>query len=223
MILLFPIDDYERDILREMTDHELTAAAEKDELVLSYPSTDEFLEALDNQEIDPQAYWHKEVNKVYVVTYHVSYKNEEYRVLCHTEYEASLLVKYLVTRSIKTPVTIATYDGSSYTVNEKNDPRLHILDVSELSRRVSAMEADARLHITTPAVFSVTFTYETPLTGKHHYVVECDTDEEAQKIAHDANSVDGIKYVHVYPVKRPTGTNGIRMSAQEYWKMYGNN
>ena len=53
MILLFPIENYNRDKLREMTDHELVTMAEKDELVLTYPSTDEFLEALDNQEIDP--------------------------------------------------------------------------------------------------------------------------------------------------------------------------
>lgn len=209
MILLFPIDDYERDILREMTDHELVTIAEKDELVLTYPSTDEFLETLDNQEIDPQAYWHKEVNQLHVVTYKAYGQKDEYRVLCYTENEARAVYKRIQCCNTHPEAMIShCYDGSDFTMNKKKSKKLHIITITQF--------------LWPSNVFSVTFTYDTPLTGKRHYVVECDTNEEAQKIAHDANTVDGIKYVHTYPVKRPTGTNGVRMTAEDYWKMYGN-
>lgn len=213
MILLFPIENYERDILREMTDHELVTMAEKDELVLTYPSTDEFLEALDNQEIYPQGFWHREVDKVYVVVYSVLFGGKKYAIVCKTKEEVRLAATLL---RLPDPMVMECYDGSFESFLSEDTA---VITLATWLDTIITQNPP----ITQPAIFSVTFTYDTPLTGKRHYVVECDTNEEAQKIAHDANTVDGIKYVHTYPVKRPTGTNGVRMTAEEYWKMYGGN
>lgn len=218
MILLFPINDYERDQLDLLLPNELVGKAAGDPHVLSYAKTSDFLEALDNQEIDPQAYWHREVEEPqYIVSYHLPSNDKDiYRVLCPTKGEAVILVKYLHHWGIEHISTVCRYLGATPDKEDgKNIIWIPIRDVRR-NRNFPVPESSN-------AIFSVTFTYETPLTGKHHYVVECDTDEEAQKIAHDANTVDGIKYVHTYPVKRPTGMNGIRMTAEEYWKMYGSN
>lgn len=225
MVILFPINRIERDQLREQTDDQIVTLSHVldygDEDIPVYETTEEFLTDIDDQSIDPNAYWCVEVRKVYVVSY-APLANKRYRVVCNTPEEARLLATIL--RSPDLTVD-ECYDGHPLTLSDKDDPDTTVLTLSKwlaTSTNSDPSVSKARTPYIQSHIFTVTFTYETPLTGKTRCAVECRNNDEAMKIAHDANSVDGIKYVRTYPCKRPVGKNGIRMKAEDYWKMYGN-
>ena len=165
MIFLFPIDNYESDQLDLLLPNELADKAEGDPLVLSYNKTSEFLEALDNQDFNPQAYWHREVKQQCIVSYQLSSNdNDIYRVLCPTKGEAAILIKYLHHCGIEHISTVCSYMGATPDKEEgKNIIWIPIRNVRQ-DENFPATKS-------TNAVFSVTFTYDTPLTGKRRYVI----------------------------------------------------
>lgn len=217
MIILFPINQFDRDKLREMTDEELVAILrDNKEAIPVYPTIEEFLTDVDDQTIDTDRYWHCNVDKLHVVTCPMV-MGQTWRIVCRTPEEAALL-----TSRFKTSDQTVTecYDGSPLTLPDPTDPKVRVMDLPTFIKDSLTIRDTTPIHIKTDT-FSVTFIYETPMS-KTRCTVECRTNEEAMKIAHDANSVQGIKYVRIHPCKRPVGSDGLRMSAEDYWKMYGN-
>ena len=217
MIILFPINQFDRDKLRQMTDEELVAISQGNvDTIPVYSTTEDYLTDVDDQFIDTDKYWHCNVEKVYVVTCPMS-MGQTWRIVCRTPEEATLLMSRF---SSSGQTVTGCYDGSPLTLPDPAAPKVKVMDLPTFIRDSLTIREIAPIHIKTDT-FSVTFIYETPMS-KTRCTVECDTNEEAMKIAHDANSVQGIKYVRIYPCKRPVGKDGVRMTAEDYWKMYGN-
>lgn len=113
MIILFPIEQFDRDKLREMTDDELVALADKHpEDIPTYDQTEDYLTDVDDQTVDTDNYWHCHVRKVYVVSYTIIGK--QFRVVCKTPEEAKLFANRL--GQVPDLTVTECYDGSPLTL-----------------------------------------------------------------------------------------------------------